>query len=230
MGRYTLRTKRGFDFYEVASALQKAIRRGDGKVAGFFGMELCDSGYTKFLWKRLLIISAEDSWGILTTEVEALHRAFTTTHDKTKPDKSPGRLFVAKCIVLLCLAKKSRDADHLCNFYGNILSDEQAQRWIEENLSPEERLEIPSYALDMHTLAGRKRGKSRADFFQGEHAALHPRQVGLFDHLVEGAPHADANQAQDGSPAGGPPRTPRPRGRETYRGIGEDDERERGNR
>ena len=40
---YELRTVRGYDFYEVASALQKAIRRSDAKVAGYFALELWES-------------------------------------------------------------------------------------------------------------------------------------------------------------------------------------------
>ena len=34
---YDLRTQRGYDFYEVASALQKSIRRGDVKTGGIHG-------------------------------------------------------------------------------------------------------------------------------------------------------------------------------------------------
>ena len=33
-------TQRGYDFYEVASALQKSIRRGDVKLAGYMALEL----------------------------------------------------------------------------------------------------------------------------------------------------------------------------------------------
>ena len=33
MGSFKLRTKNGYDFYEVASALQKSIRRNDVVVA-----------------------------------------------------------------------------------------------------------------------------------------------------------------------------------------------------
>ena len=36
---YDLRTQRGYDFYEVASALQKSIRRGDVKLAPHAGVQ-----------------------------------------------------------------------------------------------------------------------------------------------------------------------------------------------
>jgi len=38
---------------------------------------------------------------------------------------------------------------------------------------------------DCHTRAGKKRGKTKADFFKAEQAALQPFQPGLFDHLIE---------------------------------------------
>ena len=37
---YDLKTNRGYDLYEVASALQKSIRRGDYRVAGYMALEL----------------------------------------------------------------------------------------------------------------------------------------------------------------------------------------------
>jgi hypothetical protein len=44
---------------------------------------------------------------------------------------------------------------------------------------------IPGYAFDCHTRSGKVAGKTKADFFTAEHAALHPFQPGLFDHLVD---------------------------------------------
>ena len=65
-------TKGGYDFYEVSSAMQKAIRRADIAVAGFFALELWESGFRDYVWKRLFTISAEDCFGIITKEIEAL--------------------------------------------------------------------------------------------------------------------------------------------------------------
>jgi hypothetical protein len=44
---------------------------------------------------------------------------------------------------------------------------------------------IPEYALDTHTLRGRKRGKTKEQFFSEEHDALQPRIKGLFDDVLE---------------------------------------------
>ena len=113
---YHLNTKRGYSFPAVSSAMQKAIRRGDAKLAGYWALELWASGFGQYVWRRLLTVSAEDCWGILTQEVKALHDSYTEINRNT-PAKTPkGRIFISKAVILLCLAKKSRDADHLQNF------------------------------------------------------------------------------------------------------------------
>lgn len=48
-----IKTQRGYDFFEVASALQKSIRRGDVKLAGYMALELFPD-YAEYCWKRLL--------------------------------------------------------------------------------------------------------------------------------------------------------------------------------
>jgi replication-associated recombination protein RarA len=69
------RTIRDYDFGEAASAMQKAIRRGDARLAGYWALELFDTGYRDYVWRRLMIISAEDIWQGVTKEVLALREA-----------------------------------------------------------------------------------------------------------------------------------------------------------
>ena len=180
-----VRTVRGYDFYEVSSSMQKAIRRGDAKMAGYFALELYQSNYAQYVWKRLLIISAEDCAGLVTREIEALYRSCLLVKTP-KPEKGPGRLFVAKAVIILSRAAKSRDADHLiCLVYDNH-NVEEAE--IQTYLAAVDRTHyaIPEYAYDVHTLKGKRAGKTKADFFQSEHKALFPRQLGFFDSLLEG--------------------------------------------
>ncbi len=40
--------------------MQKAIRRGDTRLAGYWALELWGSGFGNYVWKRLLTVSAED--------------------------------------------------------------------------------------------------------------------------------------------------------------------------
>ena len=44
---------------------------------------------------------------------------------------------------------------------------------------------VPDYAFDCHTLKGKRKGKTKADFFREEQRALKPFQPGLFDDLPE---------------------------------------------
>ena len=182
------RTIRGYQFGEVTSAMQKAIRRGDARLGGYWAIELFESGYFNYVWKRLLTISAEDCWGILTQEITALHAGFREVNaTPSKDGKTRGRIFIAKAVILLASAKKSRDADHLTNLVYDAagVDAETLARELEAVRFSGEPVEIPDYALDCHTAAGRKAGKTKRDFFLNEHDALKPRQSGLFDGDVD---------------------------------------------
>ena len=181
MGYYEIRTKNNYDFYEVASCLQKAIRRGDADMAGFMAMELLVSGYDNYLWKRFFTISAEDCYGILTQEIEALWTGHKLVNDKKD---ITCRMFAAKAVIILCLAKKSRDSDHLANFVYDrnaTLSDEDITKYMSDL---PKYVQMPGYVYDCHTMKGRKMGKTKKDFFKEEYAALENKQMGLFDDLV----------------------------------------------
>lgn len=175
-----LRTVNGYDFYEVASALQKAIRRADAKVAGYFALELWHSNYRDYVWKRLYTISAEDCYGIITKEIQALKEGYDFVNKNAKSPK--GRIFLSKAVLILCDAKKSRDADHLQNLVYDR-NDVDVEKWIEEVRREPEA--IPDYTYDCHTLRGKKMGKTKEKFFKEEFEALKPRQLGLFDDLIE---------------------------------------------
>ena len=61
---FEMLTRSGYNFYDMSSMLQKAIRRGNYELAGFAANEL-SGRYRNYLWKRLLIISAEDGYDIV---------------------------------------------------------------------------------------------------------------------------------------------------------------------
>ena len=179
-----LRTKRGYQFSEVSSAMQKAIRRGDAKLAGYWALELWESGFGKYCWKRLLTVSAEDCWGILTQEIKALHDSYVVVNEGLSARQHRGRIFISKAVILLCLAKKSRDADHLQNFVYDQMAGLDPETLSDELRQSGDYVPIPAYAYDCHTREGRRRGKTKRDFFTAEQAALEPFQPGLFDDLV----------------------------------------------
>jgi replication-associated recombination protein RarA len=176
-----LYTKRGYDFYEVASALQKSIRRGDINTAGYFALELFPE-YANYAWKRLLTISAEDCYGVITHEVEALQRAFEFVNKGKTRDKIGGRIFISKAVILLCSIKHNRDADILSNYVYDkkmFVSDDVIEQYFDDvRKNP---IQVPEYTYDVHTKQGRMMGKTKADFFRDEQAGLANQTVSLFD-------------------------------------------------
>ena len=60
MTDYENKTKRGYMLDEVTSALIKSLRRGMEEESLFWAQEIEESGYWKYIWKRLLIFCAED--------------------------------------------------------------------------------------------------------------------------------------------------------------------------
>lgn len=95
-----------------------------------------------------------------------------------------GRIFISKAVLLLCAAKKCRDADHLSNFVYdkmNGLTPEQLEKEISEST---EYVKLPGYVYDVHTITGKKMGKTKEEFFKEEYEALKPREPGLFDDVI----------------------------------------------
>jgi replication-associated recombination protein RarA len=184
---YRMFTKRGYDLFDVASALQKSIRRGDAKTAGYFALELEASGYTNYLWKRLFVISAEDIAGCVTQEILALHSAYVLINKGIAKGKAPkGRIFISKAAILLSEAYKCRDADHLIIYLYDQkgITDERAKALIED-VTESDRKDIPEYAFDCHTARGKAMGKTKEDFLKAEFESLKPRIKGLFDDLLD---------------------------------------------
>lgn len=181
-----LYTQRGYDFYEVASALQKSIRRGNVELAGYMALELFPK-YSEYCWKRLLTISAEDCYGIVTKEVMALYDAFHVINKGKKGEQLKGRIFISKAVILLCMTKHNRDADLLSNYIYDKkyrLTDEQIEKMFEE--VRQEKMSIPDYVYDVHTLKGKFAGKTKEDFFREEQSSLKYEQLSLFPELFGG--------------------------------------------
>jgi replication-associated recombination protein RarA len=180
---YDLRTQRGYDFYLVSSSLQKAIRRGDVRLAGYFALELFPQ-YSEYCWKRLLTVSAEDCYGVITKEIMALYEGFKVVNKGKSKEKMGGRIFISKAVILLCTQPHSRDADVLSNFVYDRkrgLTDEQIEAYMEE--ARKDNTPIPDYAYDVHTRQGKMKGKTKADFFVEEDQSLAYRQLSIFDDI-----------------------------------------------
>ena len=178
---YEMRTKNGHNMYDMASMLQKSIRRCDFNHAGYAANELYGN-YYNYLWKRLLVISAEDCYGIITKEIVGLKMASDIANQGRKGyDIDP--IFIAKAIVLLCSARKNRDACYFaCNFMciDRLIPENQIEHIDLESCSLGEE-GIPDWVFDIHTLKGRQRGKTDLDMTIDEQNALKPLQMNFFD-------------------------------------------------
>lgn len=183
---YDLKTKNGYSMYEMSSMIQKAIRRSDVQHAAYAANELGEK-YRAYLWRRLLTVSAEDCYGIMTKEIVALQQADEFVNKKNKPGYT-NDLFIAKAVILLCMARKNRDADYVaCNFmWGDRnLTDEEFDMYVDYKQVAELEMDgsqnVPGYVFDCHTARGKRNGKTALDMYVTEQAALEPHQMSLFD-------------------------------------------------
>ncbi len=100
-------TESGYNMYDMFSMMQKSIRRGLYDHAAFSANQLKNE-YRNAMWNRLLVISAEDCYGIITKEIISLRE-----NDLAKTEDSN----IENAIALMCRAKKNRDACYFaCNF------------------------------------------------------------------------------------------------------------------
>src|SRR5438034_9295964 len=101
-------TRRGHDFFEALSALQKSIRRQDLESAMYWGWELGSSSpnHAARLWSRLHIIASEDI-GIADSAAAIL---VSRLHERWKERKacSDNHLFYLHAIAYLAHASKRR--------------------------------------------------------------------------------------------------------------------------
>lgn len=141
----------GYEFDEVASALQKCIRRGREREALFWAAIFYKSGYSKYLKKRLWIIANEDIGivnplilvfgGILKLDVEGKKRNGELEKAELSADNF---LPLANFIMMCCRSKKTRMADDIINVI------------FEEIDKGKNMYDIPKIALDPHCDKGRK--------------------------------------------------------------------------
>lgn len=177
-----LLTKNGHSLSDMSNLLQKAIRRGNPELAGYAANEMFGR-YHAYLWRRLLTISAEDCYGVITKEIVALQQADEYVNSKRKGyDKE--KLFVAKAVTLLLYCKKNRDACYLaCNYMlSEKILDENEYLNLDDCTFDGE---LPDYCCDCHSYEGKRKGKTVSDFIKVEEAALGggvgEKREGMFD-------------------------------------------------
>jgi len=143
-------TRKDYNFFECSSAFQKSIRRGNEKEALFFGHELYCSGYQKYVWKRILVITSEDI-GLanpqLPQQIMALHEMWKVIAETNIEEAS---MPFIQAVLTLCRSEKNRMIDEYKMFV----------------FKSGEELEIPDYALDVHTRRGKIKGRDHKFFLE----------------------------------------------------------------
>lgn len=183
---YYLRTNSGLDFFEVASLLQKSLRRGEMALAARAANDLFPQ-YTNYIWNRLMTVSAEDCADMVTQEIVALYDGWEKVNAGKSP-KNKGRVFIAKAIVLLAKAHHSRDADELNILVSDRMPEEEFIAAVSASEAligvDDSEMSIPTWVYDVHTRRGKKMGKTKAQFLREESDALTDRKT-VFENLDE---------------------------------------------
>ena len=148
---------RGYNYFDLLSALQKDIRRGNEKRAVFWATETESMGskQTSALWNRLKIIAIEDigpANQIAPVVIKALEIQYFDLK-KTNNKKKPERLPLVNAVLFLSGSLKSRIVD-------NLLTVVYGERDLEKKCP-----EIPKEYKDMHTKDGVKGQVGIENFF-----------------------------------------------------------------
>ncbi len=144
----------------------KRNRRGHTENAALLAYEMLATGEeleTK-LWQRLQVISVEDI-GLGRPDAPVLVRALYQMHRGLPAGAGDRALMAIHAVRFLCGCTKDRGSDELLS-------------WVKQAVEVDGRLpEIPDYALDMHTAAGRARGRGKRHFLE-EGAVVSPELAG----------------------------------------------------
>lgn len=146
--RFELMTKNGYRLDEVVSALQKSIRRGQEARAVYWAYELFESGYIKYLWRRLSVITLEDI-GIADPYATILVNSLAQSSERINQRDKIEVLHPGMAVIYLCRAKKSREVDYCLEI-------------VEHQRKSGIKLELEDHELDSHTEEGRKRLRKQA--------------------------------------------------------------------
>lgn len=151
------RTKNGYKSDEVVSALQKEIRRGNELMAVWWARELVETGWWKYLFRRLQVIAGEDIGHANPAAMHLVNSTYTAlmtqAQDAKKSWWKPDNNVYQFVVGYMARSQKSRHVDYL----GGIIYKKAEAGW---------HPEIPDYAVDEHTKRGREMGRNDDDFFR----------------------------------------------------------------
>ncbi len=147
-----IKTPSGHFCDEVISSLQKFIRRADVENAERAAYELYYTGgeAAEYLWKRLLVISAEDI-GLAQPNAPAVIWALSEIRKQLPFDSADYAIVFTQAVRYLCASAKDQGAANLSSVMKRRIR--RGDPW-----------ELPDYVYDMHTRKGREKGRGYAHF------------------------------------------------------------------
>ncbi|MFT4234032.1 MAG: hypothetical protein QM607_03395 [Microbacterium sp.] len=148
-------SKRGYAADELISTLQKSIRRGDVILALKVGREMFESSAAleEMMWSRLSVISCEDAGDGTWLEPVVVNSLFQM-HERLDRSFGDRWLFAVHAIRFLAERTKDRTSDEYANLTMHYMN------------ASEKPIEIPDYAVDVHTRRGQLEGRTVDDFWE----------------------------------------------------------------
>ncbi len=160
-----VKTVHGFAADLVISSLQKEIRRGNTENAALLAYEMVTTSpaLEDYFWQRIMVISVEDV-GFGNPMAPVVISSMVQMLDKFDRSVAERKLFAVHAVRLLCESEKDRSSDEMIN-------------WIMQTVEAGSvSLEIPDYAVDMHTHKGKEMGRG-LDHFWKEGARISPEKA-----------------------------------------------------
>jgi replication-associated recombination protein RarA len=151
-----------YPFDQVASAMQKELRRGSLRDALWWGLLLYDSA-PYYAWKRILVTVCEDV-GMASPEtvdrVVNLALAWRIARERSWYVSAHS---LTMAVMLICSAPKSTAVEDLQTITLTKIKELATLK------SKAEWPPIPEYAKDAHTEAGKHAGKTWQDWYRDRH-------------------------------------------------------------
>lgn len=164
-----------------AAYLRKGIRTLDMELAGYAIHNLRQTDLS-YVWKTLYVISRNECKGIPTREIVSLKQSDGYVNKNKGIDKRD-EIYICKGIMIL-MYQISGNYDKMVG--NDIMDVEFLVKWDEHEHIDIRTCElpdaiVPEWVYDVHTIKGKKAGKTDWGMNLVEYDALEPKEVGFFD-------------------------------------------------
>jgi replication-associated recombination protein RarA len=149
-------TPRGYNPYELMSAMQKFVRRSMEREALFCFYELEAAGLYYAAASRLTVIVYEDCGMANPALLNSIQGHMEQMAKWWKANNGAWRLVLGNIILQACRGKKTRIADHfVCSMMGAMVNGYKVD--LEQ---------YSEFVFDMHTRQGKQMGRGLDHFFE----------------------------------------------------------------